>query len=117
MAIPPDESEVTSEMLDPHRREEREAVAIELSGRLAQKGVEVGSDEDPGQLADLLSAVEEFERAVEAAGGDLYVDGPMSKEPDNRRFVLPQRRADEPVARYTQRIIAAAKTVGTQSSD
>ena len=103
-------------MLDPHRREEREAVAIELSGRLAQKGVDVGSDEDPGQLADLLSAVEEFERAVEAAGGDLYVDGPTSTEPDNRRFVLAQRRADEPIARYTQRITAAAKAIGTQSS-
>jgi hypothetical protein len=116
MASPPDESEATSEMLDPHRREEREGVAIELSGRLAQKGVEVGSDEDPAQLADLLSAVEEFERAVEAAGGDLYVDSPTSKEPDNRRFVLQQRRADEPIAAYTQRIIAAAKAVGAQSS-
>jgi len=113
MATPPDESEATSEMLDPHRSEEREAVAIELSGRLAQKGVEVGSDEDPGQLADLLSAVEEFERAVEAAGGDLYVDSPASKEPDERRFVLAQRRADEPVAGYTQRIIAAAKAIGS----
>lgn len=113
MAIPPDESEATSEMLDPHRREEREAVAVELSGRLAQKGVEVGSDEDPAQLADLLSAVEEFERAVDGAGGDLYVDSPTSREPDERRFVLPQRRADEPVSGYTQRITAAAKAIGT----
>ena len=113
MAIPPDESEATSEMLDPHRREEREAVAVELSGRLAQKGVEVGSDEDPAQLADLLSAVEEFERAVEGAGGDLYVDSPTSREPDERRFVLPQRRADEPVSGYTQRITAAANAIGS----
>lgn len=112
MAIPPDESEATSEMLDPHRRDEREAVAVELSGRLAQKGVEVGSDEDPAQLADLLSAVEQFERAVEGAGGDLYVDSPTSREPDERRFVLPQRRADEPVSGYTQRITAAAKAIG-----
>ena len=112
MAIPPDESEATSEMLDPHRSEEREAVAVELSGRLAQKGVEVGSDEDPAQLADLLSAVEEFERAVDGAGGDLYVDSPNSREPDERRFVLPQRRADEPVSGYTQRIIGAAKAIG-----
>ncbi len=112
MAIPPDESEATSEMLDPHRSEEREAVAIELSGRLAQKGVELGSDEDPGQLADLLSAIEEFERVVSAAGGDLYVDSPTSTEPDERRFVLPQRRADEPVTGYTKRIMAAAKSIG-----
>jgi hypothetical protein len=116
MAIPPDESEATSEMLDPHRSEEREAVAIELSGRLAQKGVEVGSDEDPGQLADLLSAVEEFERTVTAAGGDLYVDSPKSKEPEDRRLVLPLRRADEPITGYSQRILAAAKEIGPQSS-
>src|SRR5215210_2276567 len=89
MAIPPDESEATSDMLDPHRREEREAVAVELSGRLAQKGVDVGSDEDSGQLADLLSAVEEFERAVETAGGDLYVNSPSSLDPQDERFVLP----------------------------
>lgn len=111
MAIPPDESEATSEMLDPHRLEEREAVAVELSGRLAQKGVEAGSDEDPAQLADLLSAVDEFERAVESAGGDLYVDNPMSTEPGDRRLVLPPRRADEPIARYAQRIVTVAKEI------
>jgi hypothetical protein len=65
MANAREDSESLDEILDPHREEEREAAAMELSGRLAQKGIEVGSDEDPGQLADLLSAVEEFERAVE----------------------------------------------------
>jgi hypothetical protein len=98
-------------MLDPHREEEREAAAMELSGRLAQKGVEVGSDEDPGQLADLLSSVEEFERAVEAAGGDLFVNSPSSSEPQDVRFVLPKRRADEPISRYTERILAAARAL------
>ena len=47
MAIPPEGAESRNEMLDPHRREEREAVAMELSGRLGQKGIEIGSDEDP----------------------------------------------------------------------
>ena len=111
MASPREGSESLNEMLDPHREEEREAAAMELSGRLAQKGVEVGSDEDPGQLADLLSAVEEFERAVEAAGGDLMVNSPDSLDPQDERFVLPSRRADEPIGRYRERILGAAKTL------
>jgi hypothetical protein len=97
------------EMLDPHRQEEREAAAMELSGRLAQKGIEVGSDEDPAQLADLLSAVEEFERAVIEAGGDLMVNSPTSTDPQDSRFVPPTRRADEPIPRYGDRILAAAQ--------
>jgi hypothetical protein len=98
-------------MLDPHREEEREAAAMELSGRLAQKGIEVGSDEDPGQLADLLSAVEEFERAVVMVGGDLMVNSPTSFDPEDERYVIPARRADEPIPRYCERIVAAAKSL------
>jgi len=111
MASPRERSDDLNDMLDPHREEEREAAAMELSGRLAQKGIEVGSDEDPGQLADLLSAVEEFERAVEAAGGDLFVNSPSSSEPQDPRFVLPSRRADEPVSRYAERILAEARVL------
>lgn len=114
MAIPPEGSESRNEMLDPHRQEEREAVAMELSGRLAQKGVEVGSDEDPAQLADLLTAVEEFERAVIGAGGDLMMNSPMSADPEDTRFVVPTRRADEPISRYADRVLAAAKEIDTQ---
>ena len=47
------------------------------------------------QLADLLSAVDEFERAVIAAGGDLMMNSPMSADPEDTRFVIPARRADE----------------------
>ena len=111
MANPRERSEDLNDMLDPHREEEREAAAMEFSGRLAQKGIEVGSDEDPAQLADLLSAVEEFERAVEAAGGDLFVNSPSSSEPQDAGFVLPKRRADEPISRYTERILAAARAL------
>jgi len=106
-------SESFDEMLDPHREEEREAAAMELSGRLAQKGIDVGIDEDPAQLADLLSAVEDFERAVEAAGGDLFVNTLDSSEPQDMRFVLPRRRDDEPLSRYRERILAAAKELAT----
>lgn len=111
MANPRERSEDLNDMLDPHREEEREAAAMELSGRLGQKGVEVGSDEDPAQLADLLSAVEEFERAVEAAGGDLFVNSLSSSEPQDPGFVLPKRRADEPISGYTERILVAAQSL------
>jgi len=116
MAVPPERSESLNEMLDPHRQEEREAAAIELSGRLGQKGVEIGSDEDPAQLADLLSAVEEFERAVNAAGGDLMINSPFSSDPQDLRFVGPERRADEPIGRYRERILAAAQALGSNEA-
>ena len=93
-------SEQFSEMLDPHRKEEREAAATELAGRLHQKGIEVGSDEDPAILADLLSAVERFENAVIKRGGDLMVNTPSSADPQDPAFVLPARRADESLAGY-----------------
>ena len=111
MASPRERSDELNDMLDPHREEEREAAAMALSERLAKKGIEVGSDDDPGQLADLLSGVEEFERAVEAAGGDLFVNTPSSSEPQDAGFVLPRRRADEPISRYTERILIAAQAL------
>lgn len=106
--------ESVDDMLDPHREEERESAAMELTGRLAQKGVEINSDEDPAQLADLLSAVEEFERAVEAAGGDLMVNSPESIDPQSSSFVIPLRRGDEPISRYRERILEAARSIGSE---
>ena len=76
-----DRPEQINEMLDPHRREERAGAAVEVSGRLFQKGIEVSSDEDPAELADLLSAVERFEQAVINRGGDLMVNMPTSSDP------------------------------------
>jgi hypothetical protein len=112
----PREGESLNEMLDPHREEEREAAAIELSARLAQKGIEVGSDEDPAQLADLLSAAEDFERAVEESGGDPMMNMPSSVDPQDQRFVIPKRRDDEQLTRYAGRITAAAESLRRPSS-
>ncbi len=108
MAVPGKDPSSVDDMLDPHRDEERESAAMEITGRLAQKGVEINSDEDPAQLADLLTAVEEFERAVERAGGDLMVNSPDSVDPQDRAFVVPERRGDEPISKYRERILAAA---------
>jgi hypothetical protein len=111
MPIPPEGSEKRNEMLDPHRRDERRAAAIEISGRLAQKGIEVSPDEDPAELADLLSAVEEFESAVIAAGGDLMINSPESSDPQDPRFVIPSREPGESIADYRERILAATDSL------
>lgn len=112
MGLPPESSELRNEMLDPHRREERSSAAKEIAGRLFQKGIEVSSDEDPASLADLLTAVEKFEYAVEARGGDLMVNSPTSADPQNPEFVVPPRKADEDIESYIARVEEAADNLG-----
>ena len=104
METPRDSSEQFSEMLDPHRREERESAATEMAGRLFQKGLDISSDEDPALLADLMSAVERFENAVICRGGDLMVNMPTSTDPQDPAFVLPQRKDDESLVAYVRHI-------------
>ena len=109
MHVPSDRPNDLNDMLDPHRREEIAGAAVEVSGRLLQKGVEVSSDEDPAELADLLSAVERFETAVINRGGDPMVNMPTSTDPQDPAFVLPQRRADESIRDYMLHINEAAE--------
>lgn len=108
MRVPRDGSEQLNEMLDPHRREEIAGAGIEMAGRLLQKGIEVDSAEDPGLLADLLSAVERFENAVINRGGDLMVNSPTSSDPQNPEFVVPLRSANEDLQLYVERVNQAA---------
>jgi len=108
MHLPPEKSEQLSEMLDPHRREERAAAAVEVTGRLFQKGVDVSSDEDSALLADLLSAVERFENAVSERGGDPMMNMPTSTDPQNPAFVIPPRQGDESLESYLRRVDEAA---------
>ena len=86
-------------------------VAGEVADRLRRRGIALGGDERPEDLADLLSAVEQFEAAVEARGGDLMVDDLNSSEPDDPRFVLPARQAEESVRDYLARIQSATISV------
>src|SRR2546422_6081116 len=66
--------------LDPHRAQEQDAAAAEVAARLRQRGITVTGAERPDDLVDLLSAVERFEAAVEAHGGDLMVDDLRSSQ-------------------------------------
>jgi hypothetical protein len=99
-----DKYEELEESLDPHRSEERAAAAAEVAGRLRDRGVAVTGGEKPEELVDLLSAVERFEAAVEAHGGDLMMDDLKSSEPDDPHFVLPRRTRGEAVRAYIGRI-------------
>jgi len=75
---------------------------------LRHRGIALTGSEKPDELADLLSAVERFESAVEAHGGDLMVDDLKSSRPDDRHFVLPRRAQAESVRAYMVRIDEAA---------
>jgi hypothetical protein len=90
--------------LDPQQDEERAAAAAEVAERLRRRGIAVTGAERPGDLVDLLSAVERFEASVEAHGGDLMVDDLKSAQPDDRHFVVPRRGRGEGIRAYIGRI-------------
>src|SRR6266540_2894550 len=82
----------------------RATAAAEVADRLRRRGIAVTGAERTDDLADLLSAVERFEAAVEAHGGDLMVDDLKSPQPDDRHFVLPRREHGETIRAYVSRI-------------
>jgi hypothetical protein len=89
-------------------------VSQELAGRLRARGIEVSEDDSPDDVAAMAEAVEEFEQAVEEQGGDLMVDEPPTggrPQPDDARFLLPKRPADESVSRYIERLRSATRTL------
>ena len=101
--------EEQQEDLDPHRREEREGASLELSGRIRQKGVLLTGRETSAQLDDLMTAIDRFEAAVIARGGDLFVNSPSSDQPESPDFVVPLRMPGEDAEAYAARINAAAE--------
>jgi hypothetical protein len=101
-------------LLNPHRVEEQDKARAAGAARLADVGVRLTGTETSDQIGDLLDAVERFEAAVEAAGGDLMVDeGPHghTEEPDNPAFVLPARGRAESVAEFAARVLAASNAI------
>ena len=93
--------------LNPHRAEDQARAREHNLDVLGQRGVLLFGDETDDELADLWTAVDRFESVVEARGGDTFTNAPDSAEPDNPAFVLPERRAREPVAGYVARIVEA----------
>lgn len=97
-----------SDFDDSIRREERASLHSELLARLEQKGVRLTAKGSDAEMADLLSAIDSFESAVELSGGDTMVDSPDSSEPERPDWVLPHPHDDESVATYTERVNSAA---------
>ena len=89
-------------------------VAQEMASRLRARGIEVQDSDSPDDVVALVESVEEFERVVEAHGGDLMVDEPPTTgaaQPDDPHFLLPTRAADESVSNYMKRLSAATTAV------
>jgi hypothetical protein len=103
--------EARERLLNRHRGDEQRRAAVEAAARLADRGIIVSAHEDDATLVDLLDAVEAFERAVEARGGDLMVDTRPAEQPDNPRFVIPAPRADESWTAYAARVRQAARAL------
>jgi hypothetical protein len=93
------------------RREEATSLHLELVSRLYQRGLRVDDTAPSDQLADLLSAVDEFDTAVKDAGGDLFVNTPYSSEPERPEFVVPHLHDDESVKTYIKRVRDATERV------
>jgi hypothetical protein len=95
-------------------------VGQQIQGRLTSLGVSLDGAETPDQLRQIADAVERFEDAVEARGGDLMVDEPprgKTAEPDDPDFVLPRRAADESVRAYVDRLERATRQLRSRSDD
>jgi hypothetical protein len=90
---------------------ERDRVARDIAGRLFTRGVDVRADDSNDDVTAIEEAVERFESRVQAAGGDLMVDEPprgQEGQPDQARFRLPLRHADESASGYVERLSRAA---------
>lgn len=99
---------------DPDRAE-RESVNAHVLDLLRGRGVDIDDSETTGDVAMLLEAVERFESAVSAKGGDLMMDSYPARQPDDPAFVLPSRRDDETVQAYTSRVAEATAAISRRA--
>lgn len=89
-------------------------VAEETANRLAGLGIWLDGRESADDLTTMQDAVERFESAVVARGGDLMMDEPVpgqAAQPDDRHFALPRRSENEPVADYVERVARATDVI------
>lgn len=93
---------------------EIERASQQIAARLRALGISLTGTERPDELVDIEEAVERFEEAVEASGGDLMVDEGVhgaATEPDDLDFALPLRKGREPIAEYLERVAHATALV------
>ena len=97
--------------LNPHRADDRERATEQLAARLRGRQVPLNGDESSDDIVAMATAVENFEAAVMAVGGDSMTNAPDSHDPDDESLVLPHRRDDESPQAYVGRVSAAAEKV------
>jgi hypothetical protein len=95
--------------LNPNRVEEERHARQEAEYRLSERDIGVEAADSDEEVADLLDAIERFEAAVEARGGDLFVNRIGSSEPEDPAFVPPERQPGESATAYRRRIEAATE--------
>lgn len=93
--------------LNRHRGDEQRVARAEAVERLRERDIVVRDDDSLEDIVTMLDAVEAFERAVELRGGDLMVDTPPAREPDDARFIIPTRADGESADELTGRVRAA----------
>jgi hypothetical protein len=93
--------------LNPNRLDEERHARQEAEYRLHERGILMTPEDTDEEVADLLDAIERFEAAVEALGGDLFVNRIGSPEPENPAFVPPERQPGESATDHRRRIEAA----------
>jgi len=94
----------TEDRDNPHRVEERQHVRDELEARLRLRDVDTTGNERDDEIILMIDAIEEFETLCARAGADSFTNTPQSSQPDDERFVLPQRRDDETVQQFVRRV-------------
>lgn len=103
--------------LNRHRGNEQRNAREDVVARLNARGIDVTEDASVEALVEVSEAVDAFEHAVVAAGGDLMVDSPPSTEPDDPRFVLPKCHGGESLHDYAVRIRNAAARLYGERAD
>ena len=101
-------------MQQTNAQSEIDRVSKQIAARIAAAGVRLEGSETIDELADLQDAIERFEAAVEAHGGDLMMDEAPRRgksQPDDPDFALPVRPSGESVADYLLRLSRATDTV------
>lgn len=99
---------------DRSRSQDSARVAEQIATRMSALGIRLDGTESAELLGELADAVERFEDAVEACGGDLMVDEPprgANGQPDDPEFILPRRAADETIGAYIARLDRATVRV------
>jgi hypothetical protein len=112
VSLTPQRPDATDDDLNPHRSDDQARVAMEIRGNLRQRGVDVRDEESGEELVTVLEAVERFERARSALGGDSMINTPETTRPERKEFVIPTRRDDESLTQYAARVDKAADDLG-----